>query len=609
MSEPINPIDPSKPRASSLLDYYHCTFFLPLLGFGEGLEPREALRQIYPYDQPLTAEDAQAFYYLTPTLRDIIFDRGNISLSEDKHRLHGKVSGNPDQLIPVREWRLEKQVQLENWRLVLHPSKWQSEDIAAAPEKKPLFHQEAVFTSVRLYRYFNGIYLLAFTVEPQALVALRKSDNVSLFGDPDETLVPNNWESVESNDPHRSLYTELQLEAWLRFTRLARQLYPSFTEQGDENKVAPLELITPEKKTSALEDEVPRQLPKVAEHISPIIVHLVQQFFTKPIEQPLKESIRLFDDRMFVSVAYGLAGKKYDDLHQVRALLATTDRFADTWDAMQGYAYSKEAVDEYLKDSEFGFWTDMGGYYVFNDMVNAYLYNGSFFRDVIAPKHIPYIYDRMLLQALFYQASLRHYDHQITQRTTALLSEKDEEKANKQIQEQRADFIRFTNQYWFREVSNQMQGKMIFRLQYQGVGIDEYYQQLQDEITRTNDYLQVLYENRAADEANRLADEANKAGKRANKLAVVALFLAVFAALSVINDVFKVEPSMWQGLASWFGDSCTSAGLEADPPKCSISLGIRIGLLLILGLLVGAAYLCIPAAASWIKNKFFHGGD
>jgi len=244
-------------------------------------------------------------------------------------------------------------------------------------------------------------------------------------------------------------------------------------------------------------------------------------------------------------------------------LLATTDRFDDTWADMAGYAYSRMAVERYLQNTEFDFWADMGGHYIFNDMVNAYLYNGWFFRNVIAPKHIPYMYDRMLLQVLFYQASLRHYDHAITRNTTALLEKPHPSPTHpaatnagiSKIRKQRADFIRFTNQYWFREVSNQMQGKMIFRLQYQGLGIDAYYQQLEGEIVRTNEYLQVLHE-------NRLAEEAGKAGKQANKLAGIAAALALIAALPVVNEVFKNE-GLWGKLASrgaeYFGISLFSA--------------------------------------------------
>jgi len=538
-----------EPDASSLLDYYHCTFFLPLLGFGDGLTPHETLRVTYPHNERLPSEDAQAFYYFTPTLRDIIFDRGDVPLTEDEKRGKGQAGEHEAQLIPVREWRLEPEV-VADWELQL-----------LSGTESPDTGQRAVFESVRLYRYFNGIYLLAFTLMPRMLRELRDQVGAECqnlkqahpdwpewkIGQEAESEVPLFSSGRQFLDDYRvdgvlpeafSAYESLQLESWLRFTRLARQLYPSFTEQGDENKIAPLKLLIPgQEPFSALDRKVPLQLPKAAVHLSPVIVQLVQQFFAEPVEQLLKEKIRLFDDRMFVSVAYGLAGKKYDNLDKLKALIATTDRFADTWEDMNGYAYSGAALDHYLQDSEFDLWTDLGGHFIFNDMVNAYLYSGSFFRSIIGPKHIPYIYDRMLIQVMFYQASLRHYDHEITNKTALLLKNRNEKNAIGQILQQRGEFIRFTNQYWFREVSNQMQGRMMFRLQYQGLEIDAHYRQLQDEIRDTNDYLQVLHENRQGEESARLT-----------KLAVVFAVAAYYiAALPVLNDQLKNE-GLWTQL-------------------------------------------------------------
>ncbi|WMP17256.1 hypothetical protein [Thiothrix lacustris] len=478
-----------------LLDHYHCTFFLPLLGFGKGLDPKADLKKIYPLNEKLNEADAEAFYYFTPTLRDIVFDRG---------------VPNESGLQAIQEWHLSTDTltdTLKDWRLELLPSKEQKENAGEDVLKLALVHQTVEFQTVRLYRYFNGIYMLAFTVRPHAT-------------------------------------QHMYLEAWLRFTRLGRQLYPTFTEQWNEGKIAPLELTTPElaEPLRALDAEVSRHFPKSSEYLSPILIHLAQQFFADDIKQKLKDEIRLFDDRMFVSVAYGLAGEEKLDENKrkrIKALIATTDRFEDTWSEMDGYAYSQTAIDRIIQNTEFDFWADKGGHFIYNDMVNGYLYRDWFFNKIIAPKHIPYIYDRMLIQALFYQASLRHYDHEITVTTKALLNNKD--KVN-DISKQRGQFIEFTNQYWFREVTNQMQGKEIFRLQQQGLGLQEHYTLLQDEITRTDEYLQAL--------------EADNAGKRAHQFTKLAAVLAMVAALPIFNDIFKTEDSLWQSIA----DSLANTG-------------------------------------------------
>ena len=510
-----------------LLDHYHCTFFLPLLGFGKGLDPKADLKKIYSLDQELSEADAEAFYYFTPTLRDIVFDRG---------------VPNESGLQAIQEWDLSTDT-LKDWRLELLPSREQKDNAGNDALKLALVHQKVAFQSVRIYRYFNGIYMLAFTVKPPAT-------------------------------------QHMYLEAWLRFTRLGRQLYPTFTEQWNEGKIAPLELTTPElaEPRRALGGIVSRRFPKSSQHLSPILIHLVQQFFADDIRQKLKDEIRLFDDRMFVSVAYGLPDVKYEDdtLSRIKALVATTDRFADTWndDDINGYAYTKTTLDRMMQTTEFDLWAAKGGHYIYNDMVNGYLYKGLVFKNIIAPKHIPYIYDRMLIQALFYQASLRHYDHEITVKTTELLaaakkSPKDLQQALRSIQEQRGNFIQFTNQYWFREVTNQMQGKEIFRLQQQGLGLQESYALLQDEISRTDEYLQALHE-------IRLAEEADVAGERANKLAQYAIVLAIVAALPVVNDIFKTEPSLWQNIVDALG--------------CFPDWIIRTGLVALLSIIFGVVF-------------------
>lgn len=555
-----------------LLDHYHCTFFLPLLGFGKGLDPKADLKKIYPLNEKLNEADAEAFYYFTPTLRDIIFDRGE---------------ANASGLEAIQEWHLSADT-LKDWRLELLPSKEQKDNAGGDAMKLALAHPKVEFQSVRLYRYFNGIYMLAFTVRPQVLCELHREDQVSLFQYPNDA-VPRQLQDVPESDPHREQYQSLQLEAWLRFTRLGRQLYPTFTEQWSEEKIAPLHLFTTtESKTPtrvALNDKVSCCLPKSSEHLSPILIYLTEQFFAEDIHEQLEDEIRLFDDRMFVSVAYGLAGKKHNKQtrHLINTLIALTDRFVDCDPEMGGYPYTKKVTDRSIGQQKFDLWESKGGSYIFNDMVNGYLYNGGFFRDPIASKHIPYLYDRMLIQALFYQASLRHYDHEITT-TTKELNIKD-------IQTQRGQFIKFTNQYWFREVTNQMQGKEIFRLQQQGLGLQEHYALLQDKITHTDEYLQALHE-------IRLAEEAANAEERANRLTLYAIALAIVAALPVVNDIFKTEPSLWQSIIEYF-DGCS----KTSSKDCSdwIIRTVLASSLLGATAIGIALFKLIPAL--WSKNK------
>ncbi len=211
----------SKPQASSLLNHYHCTSFLPLLGLPDDFPtPDNKFRKTYPTGQvtsshsPLSAGDIQAYHYFTPTLRSILFDSGT----------------STGQLEAMKEWQLPQDI-TQYWQLILHPTKNQQqkidkirgEDPKQAEVQQALYRQVVGFHSVRLYQYFNGIYLLAFTVESEVLQVLHKKSEegreISLFDDKAEHLLAN-----YEGDPLIQDYQQLQLESWLRFSRLARQL-------------------------------------------------------------------------------------------------------------------------------------------------------------------------------------------------------------------------------------------------------------------------------------------------------------------------------------------------------------------------------------------------
>ncbi|QTR49601.1 hypothetical protein [Candidatus Thiothrix anitrata] len=509
-----------------LLDHYHCTFFLPLIpALGHRMPPLPDAYNEYLYGSTENAyeeDEAEAYHFFTPTLRNILFHR--VDQSQEKNLLD-----------PIQEWRLPKEL-IQHWCLTL-------EAISPDPPKEGETPKYVVpdknvrIESVHLYRYFNGLCLLAYTVKP-------------------------------------ACNEGMELEDWLHFTRLGRQLYPTFTEQRYEKKLAPLvlsDLATHAEPIRAFDQKMPIKLPPIDQpgaDISPIIKHFVKSFF-KPTTQPtaaewLEESIALYDDRMFVSVAYGFpedtllpepeqdAGKN-DWQERLKALVALTDRFRDTQgfgkkkdEHLQGYPYTKTAIDRYLQNQWMEFWSAIGGHYVYTDKVNAYLSDGWFFNNIVAPKHIPQIYNRMLIQALFYQASLRHYDHQITATTKELF---DDPSKIQIIKNQLKDFIRFTNQYWFSELTDQMQGKEICRLQQQGLNLQLHYERIKEKISRTDEYLNVQREARSSKLSNNLTFFG----------AVFAFGALYLAFLPILNDMIKelYQCSLWEWGAKCIGELWT----------------------------------------------------
>jgi hypothetical protein len=380
-------------------------------------------------------------------------------------------------LVPLQEWRLP---QIADWTLKLE--KIPSTSGYVVPDKT------VTFESIRLYRYFNGLQLLAFTVKPEC----------------GESMI---------------------MEDWLHFTRLARQLYPTFTEQTKEGKVSPLVLITPTDRVDFGFNQGQLEIPStthLGKHFSTIIKFLTSQFFREKntINTWLEQNIALYDDRMFISVAYGLP-KDTLYIKQIEALVAYTDRGVDAW-MKDGYAYDKTYIENDLQDKRLTLWESNGSIYFYTDMVNAYLGRANiqdpndFFIKKLAAKDIPNKYARMLIQALFYQASLRYYDQTITSSTTQLLKHQQTDAIKKQYEQ----FIQFTNQYWFSDLTQQMQGKAIGRLQQQGLALKAHYERILDELERTSDFLQARQEL-----------ELTKTSKNLTQYGVIFAVLAIYYAL------------------------------------------------------------------------------
>lgn len=305
------------------LDYYHCSFFFPLIpNLGKDLPPLPDKPEHLYTETGATDEERAAYHYFTPILRNVLFKQS--------------ATTNDQALIPLQEWRLND---IADWRLTLKQITGTSGYVV--PDKT------VKFESLRLYRYFNGLQLLAFTVKP--------ADHESMI-----------------------------MEDWLHFTRLARQLYPTFVEQSREKKIATLILHQGNQPDiSALsEDALTIPPPQQSSHyLSPIIRALVTSFYTEQqgITQWLEQDAALYDDRMFISVAYGVPEERIKPttdaaktrLNQIQTLVAYTDRGSDAW--VNGYPYDPSYIENDLKNKKFSLWEQAGTTYFYTDVVNAAL--------------------------------------------------------------------------------------------------------------------------------------------------------------------------------------------------------------------------------------------
>jgi len=475
------------------LRHYGCTFYLPLDLFLERdlAENRELplsvvetetvkrhlldteIRVLANEVDSVKGREKQAYLYFLPHLRNVIFD------VEDSNN----VLDNVLDIEPIEHWQLRDEMTMA---------------LGANPIVVKL-------TDVSLYRYFNNTYLLAISVQP----AIQLDSHSSLHRD-DMTW----WHDLFfADEAEFQQIASQQLHHWLHFTNQARIIYPSFIEQVFEGKITLVTLETADEKIEF----------KHQDDISPIVLYLLKRFFSNADKKQLRERLDyLPDDRMVVSPAYGLAGQqlKQADIKRLFSLALYVDRDAGTFDALDGYAYDPKFVNELLERDSLGRWMGLGNYSGYCGYANAYLGFGDFFNNVIAPSHVPYIYGRMLTLALFYQMALRHYNRRINY-ATKQLSKNGE---TTEFQRLRKPFILFTNSYWFREVTNQVQGIEVFNLQTQALGLEAEYSLIKDEMERADEYSGVLR-----------SEELNK---RILWLSTVATVLGVIAVVLSIYQIF-----------------------------------------------------------------------
>ncbi len=425
------------------------------------------------YFSPIDAEH-EAWAYFLPHLRRYLF---NQPASE-------REQGN-ERIVPIREYRLlgRGAGQLSDliWRL----------DVGNAGSI------DLPITQVTLHSYFNGMLVLAIQVESHNSLTFDSWIDQLLYGNPTQ---------------RQQLVTH-QYEHYLKFSKNARVLYPTYIDAEIEGKQFPKSLF---QQGELLVRDDPAAMTTIigsqsrfaaTELLSKPVIYLLSRFFNLNegdwstfINRRLQH---LPDDRMFVSVAYGLHGDLPVRAEQQRmfsyALYVDDDSMS--YDFLDGYCYSPEFLLAKLEQTSYRRWQDIGTWIGFTDFSNAYLGSGDFFKDQIARKHVPYIYNRMLLSVLFYQLSLNHYNRRITEQTNILTgteggARKPRMQWMRSIKNQfkppftklKREFILFTNQYWFVELSSQVQGKEQFRMQLDAIGIERQFEQIQRELDAADSY-------------------------------------------------------------------------------------------------------------------------
>jgi hypothetical protein len=322
---------------------------------------------------------------------------------------------------------------------------------------------------------------------------------------------------VYCSDEQFAAIRERQIAKWLRFTKLTRILYHSFPEQLDEGKIDDVALLRvhegKEKTVASFNTKITSlHLPHhVGEEVSPVVIELLARFFTRKdwpvaaVREELKRRLDyISDDRMYVNVAYGLSGlaprtgdaNAWNEHERLYSFALYVDiPGADGFDSLGGWAYDPAFTKQLMQVHGLDRWRGLGtrsGYTVYS---NVYLGYGWFFNNIVAPNHVPYVYGRMLVLALFYQASLRYYQRRVTLATPEVLEQEIPYRGSA-LKETRRQFIEFTNNYWFREITSQIQGREIFARQIAALELEKEYDLVKDEMERADEFLETNFQSR-----------------------------------------------------------------------------------------------------------------
>lgn len=431
----------------------------------------EEQRKTFEKNKEINSED-EAWIYFLPHQRRYLFDE-----------LNAKKKYGDERIQPIREFRLvdEHAPQADYM--------W---EVRVADDE----HIKLPIKQVTLYTYFNGMMYLSIQVEKK----------IDISGDWGISI-------VTGDEATREAIKDNQYSRYLKFTKNARVLYPSFIDAEKEGKHYVKSLY--HKGLLLAQDDQEELTTLVANDkrfkasvlLSKPVMYLLAQFFkaTSESKQGVPESIEelidmrltnLPDDRMFVSTCYGVVGELPDEdlsCQRMFSYALNVDDDSMIFSSLDDFCYDKSFVLGQLDEQVYKRWLTVGTWSGFTDFSHAYLGRDWFFKNHIAERHVPTIYNRMLLSALFYRLSFEHYNRRITKQTNRLVHKSWYQRLwgfwHPPFTKLRRDFILFVNQYWFTDLTNQVQGREQFRMMLAPLAIEDHFEQIKSELHAADEYV------------------------------------------------------------------------------------------------------------------------
>lgn len=508
-----------------LLDY-DCTFYLPLdhlLDSELGMDLSECLivDDKADYIERIKIDPTQKLLNEYIEGNETLSQTDQYNLRQASEYMHTRVHSQmfeekeysrPDGSIPAKHFRL-------------------TQAKIAKAQLKVTNTNESIDTTgniadVSLYQFHNHLAVLALRIKMPLLPAMSAHEQGLTHGKGWWRLL-----FINTINDQPNVWQQRQVNHWLHFTKMSRILYADFYEQLTENKIAPLHWFS--------DDENANTTFEVRDSFNPIIINLLKLFFPnlKPTKDSWARNQRLrhvYANFMHVNVAYTLAGEApstqslaYENALRLFSLALYVDEESDSYGAANGYAYDQKFTQGLLEKHQYNRWDDIGTYIGFCPYASVFMGYGWFFKNVISPTHVPYVYGRMLVEALHYRNTLAHFDRRITASTSDLVTNK---QFSHQFRDLRKEFIQFTNHYWVRHLTPQVQGVEMYQMISQSLDLNGSYEQIKDQMERADEYSTTLRDSHY--------------GKIAFYLALLSIIAAV-AAVSWVDNISIASTFWW----------------------------------------------------------------
>lgn len=523
--------------------------------------------------------DQSTFDYLIPTIREKLY-------SKKDHRCQSQQT--------LKEWRISS----GNYYVV-------EKVVEEAVEKSVDNKLYANISDLRLYQFFNGIYLLGITLEPK----------YSIKPNPEEAYQPtflsdgSDWwqDLIFSELSTYNILKQLQTSRWLSFTNQFRKLRKHFTvkRKYEPEKMTTTYDVEEEEKTSS--DYKLRYLANTTEshhtnnestnnkNISHTIDSLIGLFFDNTY--PQAKIFDWHDYRMFANVAYGMPGQPIDSefFRQEQHCLLSKAVYIDDYgfSKLNGYPNDPDFIRELLDSHLYKRWQGLGNTYGYTEYSNVYTGFGGFYcGDVF--RHIFSIYERMLILSLFYKASMQHYERKVSSATRTLLGP---DNSADEFRKMRGEFVKFSNLYWFETITEQVQGKEIFELQTNGLKIKQSYEYVKEQISWADDYL-------AAERAKADAARAQMFNQVAGSIAIFTVLLQAFTIFwNFDNEKFTLQSApIFSGLITLLFGLSIFGYMMSKSRKVKSRRKMLMFLALLIPLSFGSYYLTEPMRS--VLNKY-----